>query len=151
MVDEYDAFSNEYMDPHRPEAWNGTPTESLIKGFWAAVKAAKKLKHGIKKIFITGVSPLSLVDNTSGFNISRNMSFKKELAGFCGLTRADITAALDKICQDEGMTEGEIRGEVAKHLTELTKYANGYHFCDYGQVEPVFNTNTCLGYLEVSR
>lgn len=96
MADEYDAFSNEHMDPHGsiPVAWTRSNAASLIKDFWATVKRLMGLRYGIRKCFITGISPLSLVDNTSGFNIAVNVSFEKEVAGLCGLTRADIAAAL---------------------------------------------------------
>lgn len=150
MADEYDAFSNEYMDPRRPTAWDGKWAASIIRGFWATVKAGILPPYGIQKIFITGVSPLCLADNTSGFNISTNISFDAEFAGFCGLTRADIRAALEAIYNAKGIAEGEAQGQVEKCLTELMKYANGFHFCDYQEVEPVFNTDTCLGYLRVS-
>lgn len=144
MADEYDAFSNEYMDPLSPipMAWTRSKAASLIKDFWATVKSLMELRYGIRKCFITGISPLSLVDNTSGFNIAVNMSFEKEVAGLCGLTRADIAAALQVICDSET--------KIAEHLTELTKYANGYHFCQNDKVEPMFNTDTGLEYLQVS-
>ncbi|RPA91673.1 hypothetical protein L873DRAFT_1818968, partial [Choiromyces venosus 120613-1] len=38
LADEYDAFSNEYMDPHNSQAWAGSAASSLVKGFWATVK-----------------------------------------------------------------------------------------------------------------
>ena len=80
-----------------------------------------------------------------------NVSFDKEFSGFCSLTQADIKAALEVMCRNKGMPEPEAREMVEKCLAELIKYANGFHFCDYEGVDPVFNTNTCLGYLEVSR
>lgn len=89
--------SNEYMDPI-PVAWTRPDTTSLIKDFWATVKRLMGLRYGIRKCFITGIPPLSLVDNTSGFNIAVNMSFKKEVAELCGLTRA---AALQLVCDSE--------------------------------------------------
>ncbi|RPA91704.1 hypothetical protein L873DRAFT_270356 [Choiromyces venosus 120613-1] len=140
LADEYDAFSNEYMDPHNSQPWAESDASSLVKDFWATVKDNVGLPYGIQKCFITGISPLSLADNTSGFNIAVNMSFKKEVAGLCGLSRADVEGALERICKS--------KADVERHLDRLTRYANGYHFCRYEKSEPVFNTDTSLEYLQ---
>jgi hypothetical protein len=141
MADEYDSFSNEYMDPYNPSDWSKTDAAGLVKGFWAAVKELTEQPLGIRKVFITGISPLSLTDNTSGFNIAYNMSFNSKVAGICGLTRADLVAALRMICDSEEKVE--------EHLKLLTKYANGYHFCNFRKVELMYNSDTCLEYLQV--
>jgi hypothetical protein len=85
-------------------------------------------KNRISRIFIAGVSPLSLTDIGSGFNIARNISFDGDVAGLCGLTRADVEAALTKICASDR--------EVKKHISTMTKHFNGYHFSDEQKVEP---------------
>ena len=56
LADEYDAFSNEYLDPDDLNAWNALRTneQSLLKGFWARVKANLGPQR-IGKCFITGV------------------------------------------------------------------------------------------------
>ncbi|RPB00804.1 hypothetical protein L873DRAFT_743052 [Choiromyces venosus 120613-1] len=142
LADEYDAFSNQYMDPHYLQAWERSDAWLLVKDFWATVKSMVCLPYGIRRCFITGISPLSLADITSGFNISVNMSFKEGVAGLCGLSRADIEETLERICESKTDVEG--------HLARLTKYANGYHFCNYRKSEPVFNTDTSLEYLQAS-
>lgn len=42
MADEYDGFSNEYIDPYSPVlvAWTRSDTASVIKDFWATVNGA---------------------------------------------------------------------------------------------------------------
>src|SRR5688500_16143776 len=83
-----------------------------------------------------------MADISSGFNISVNISFEEEVAGLCDLNQADIEDALGRICHSEA--------DVKEHLAELTRYANGYRFCQHRKVEPVFNTNTSLEYLQAS-
>lgn len=70
------------------------------------------------------------------------MSFDKELAGLCGLTQADVAAALEKICT--------VEADIASHLKTLSMYTNAYHFCYDQKTEPVFNTDTSLEHLHVS-
>ncbi|RPB01509.1 hypothetical protein L873DRAFT_1803211, partial [Choiromyces venosus 120613-1] len=64
LADEYDAFSNEYIDPHNSQPWAESDASSLVKDFWATVKDNVGLPYSIQKCFITGISPLSLADNT---------------------------------------------------------------------------------------
>jgi len=145
MADEYDSYTNEYLVPVDSVHWKPprrADPDSLLKGFWASVKSG--LGRGISKCYITGVSPQSLVDNTSGFNVAQYVSWEPELAGFCGLTEADVVAALalEKVC---GST-----AEAAKHLKIMRDHFSGFNFVPGGQGPLTYNTNTCLEYLQVS-
>jgi hypothetical protein len=142
LADEYDAYANEYMDPHDPGLWRNSEPYSVLKAFWSAVKAGSKSTRGIRRVYITGVIPLLLNGLTSGGN-QENISFSPKLSTICGLTRSDVLGAL---------TAMRINGEEAqRHLKELQHHANGYHFCQERSVEPVFNTLTALSYLQVSK
>ncbi|KAG0042373.1 hypothetical protein BGZ83_000546 [Gryganskiella cystojenkinii] len=145
MADEYDIYSNEYLVPIHRAQWK-TPqqadTDSLLKGFWALVKSELGY-HRIAKCYITGVLPQSLADNSAGgFNVARFVSWKPELATFCGLTEANITAALGlkKICWSTA--------ETAKHLRIMKDHYKGFNFVPDGQGPLTFNTNACLEYLQ---
>jgi hypothetical protein len=139
LVDEYDAFTNNYLEPpnivepHKT-TWDGTAVGETFRSFWSMVKML--YTEGIQKVFITGISPLSLSGVSSAFNIARNLSFHRDLAGLCGLTFSDLEATLKEIGKDD------------KHLSEMTKCFNGYHFCRKKRVETVYNTETCLAYLQ---
>jgi hypothetical protein len=139
LVDEYDTFINDYLEPNSHLTLNGTPAGSNFKSFWNTLKT---LWQGgdIPRIFVTGISSLSLTDVASGFNVSQNLSFDENLAGLCGLTRMEIEAALRSICSSDD--------DVNYHLSYMTEYANGYHFCRSKTVDSVYNTETCLEYLQ---
>jgi len=140
LVDEYDAFPNNYLEPPKTVggskiACEDTAVGRTFKSFWATIKSLGA-EGIIRRIFITGISPLSLSSLGSAFNVARNLSFHQDLAGLCGLTSSDLEAALKEIGEDD------------KHLSEMTKYFNGYHFCRNKTVETVYNTETCLAYLQ---
>ncbi|KAF9381304.1 hypothetical protein CPC16_009905 [Podila verticillata] len=145
LADECDAFSNEYLDPDDPARWNHfnrvSNLNSILKGFWSIVKS-KLGPRRIAKCFITGVSPLSMADHTSGFNVATNVSWWKEYSGLCGLTEEDVKAALKlpSVCESEE--------EIAKHLKIMKENYNGYNFVESGTAPHIFNTNTCLEYLD---
>jgi Predicted AAA-ATPase len=142
LVDEYDAFTNNYLEtpnmaePHKTTL-DSTAVEYTFRSFWSTVKSLCSQK--IERVFITGISPLSLSGIGSGFNVARNLSFHPHLAGLCGLTSSDLETVLEEICKDD---------KHDKHLSEMTKSFNGYHFCRNKTVETVYNTETCLAYLQ---
>jgi hypothetical protein len=131
------------MDSHNPGPWKNSEPFSVLKAFWSSVKAGSKSSYGIRKVYITGVIPLLLSGLTSGGDQQENISFSPRISTICGLTRSDVLGALRVICNNEE--------EVQKHLEELHHHANGYHFCQERSVDPVFNTQTALSYLQVSR
>ncbi|KAF9176798.1 hypothetical protein BGZ51_009646 [Haplosporangium sp. Z 767] len=143
LADEYDAFSNEFLSPDDARPWDHlrTRTNSLLKGFWATVKSTLG-PRSIAKCFITGVSPLSMADHTSGFNVATYVSWRQGLSGLCGLTEEDVLAALNQpgVCKS--------KDEISKHFDIMKINYNGYNFAELGEVPHVFNTNTCLEYLE---
>jgi len=130
------------MDPNDYHAWRGSRVAGVLKGFWSAVKAAGTHRYGMRKIFMTGIAPLLLSGNMYGFNIGQNISFEPRFATVCGLTKDDVVATLRLFCKGD-------EEKVQKHLVELQKYANGYHFCDKESVPKVFNPETVMWYLDV--
>ena len=93
LIDEYDNFSNRLLAQAGKEAYrtlcHGT---GFFKSFFALLKAKNKV---VTRMFLTGVSPMTLDDVTSGFNIADNISQKPQLATLCGFTHEDIREALD--------------------------------------------------------
>ena len=96
----------------------------------------------VPKIFMTGIAPLLLHGEWGGFDISQNISFLPRFATVCGLTKDDVVATLRHFCKGD-------EEKVQKHLAELQKYANGYHFCNEESVPKVFNPETVMWYLDV--
>ena len=180
MADEYDAISNEFINPTDDTAWNtilaapenkdgnsssGDPSGrrgdhissneiSLLKGFWSCVKAlaggTEVLSSGTVRSYITGVTSLSLADHTSGYNIQNNISFDHSVTGLCGLSKEDVEAALDIIYNKHDPTGSDNAAKQDAGLDEMVKYFNGYHFCNYQKVDSVFNTDTSLYHLSVN-
>ena len=86
FIDEYDNFTNailaneQYLDRYREQ----THGEGYLRKFFNAIKGAAG--SAIGRVFITGVSPVTMDDLTSGFNIGTNYSLRpefNEMTGFC--------------------------------------------------------------------
>src|SRR5436305_14182581 len=100
------------MDPHDPGPWKNSKPFTVLKAFWTNVKAGKS-RYGIKKVYITGVTPLLMSDLISGANDQENISLSPRISTICGLTQSDV---LRVICKNEE--------EIQKHLRELEYYTN---------------------------
>jgi len=144
IVDEYDAFPNSYLPrvmaakTHKI-AWEKTAFAETFKSFFRTMKSLSTSSI-IRKIFITGISPLSLSTLASAFNVARNLSFHKDLAGLCGLTRSNLKDALNEFCKKREVCDS--------YLSDMARLYNGFHFCMDQTVETVYNTETCLSYLQ---
>ena len=95
FIDEYDHFTNKILS--EPACLNDYKTEThgtgYLRSFFDTVKAGTKTS--IKRVFVTGVSPVTMDDLTSGFNIGTNYSLSPEFNELVGFTEEDVRAMLD--------------------------------------------------------
>ena len=95
FIDEYDHFTNKILA--EPDCLNDYRSEThgtgYLRSFFDAVKAGTKT--AIKRVFVTGVSPVTMDDLTSGFNIGTNYSLSPEFNELVGFTEEDVRAMLD--------------------------------------------------------
>ena len=94
FIDEYDHFTNkilaepQYMTNYRKQ----THGEGYLRLFFDAVKAATSTS--LKRVFVTGVSPVTMDDLTSGFNIGTNYSLSAEFNEMTGFTEEEVREML---------------------------------------------------------
>ena len=90
FIDEYDHFTNkilaepQYMTNYRKQ----THGEGYLRLFFDAVKSATA--NSLKRVFVTGVSPVTMDDLTSGFNIGTNYSLNAEFNEMTGFTEEEV-------------------------------------------------------------
>ena len=95
FIDEYDHFTNKILaepdclDEYRSET-HGT---GYLRNFFDTVKSGTY--SSIKRCFVTGVSPVTMDDLTSGFNIGTNYSTSPEFNELVGFTEEDVREMLD--------------------------------------------------------
>ena len=94
FIDEYDHFTNAILSDagslHRYT--DETHKESYLRAFFNKVKAGTD--SCIKRCFITGVSPVTMDDLTSGFNIGTNYSLTPEFNAMMGFTEEEVREML---------------------------------------------------------
>ena len=97
IIDEYDNFTNTILAESGVDAYNELcHGDGFFKNFFARLKAATSgTEAPVTRLFITGVSPVTMDDVTSGFNIGTNISLRPQFADFTGFRHEDIRAMAD--------------------------------------------------------
>ena len=85
IIDEYDNFTNTILNEKGEDVYHAI---THADGFYRDV--FKKFKGNFERIFMMGVSPVTLDDVTSGFNIGWNISIKPEFDEMLGFSTADV-------------------------------------------------------------
>ena len=97
MVDEYDNFTNTILAESGLAAYNDLcHGDGFFKQFFTILKTATGGTNApVARLFITGVSPVTMDDVTSGFNIGTNISLDPQFADFTGFRHDDLRAIAD--------------------------------------------------------
>ena len=94
FIDEYDHFTNAILSDieslHRYT--DETHGEGYLRAFFNKIKAGTY--SSIERCFITGVSPVTMDDLTSGFNIGTNYSLTPEFNEMIGFTEEEVRQML---------------------------------------------------------
>ena len=95
FIDEYDHFTNTILsNPATETAYKAqTHGTGAFREFFNALKGGTD--SAIKRLFITGVSPVTMDDLTSGFNIGTNYITNKKFNAMVGFTEQEVRQMLD--------------------------------------------------------
>ena len=95
FIDEYDHFTNAILsDPGTERGYKAeTHGTGAFRAFFDAIKAGTD--SAIKRLFVTGVSPVTMDDLTSGFNIGTNYTMHPKFNAMVGFTEQEVREMLD--------------------------------------------------------
>ena len=94
FIDEYDNFTNQILanQAHEGKYRQQTHGEGYLRKFFDTIKGAAVSTLG--RVFVTGVSPVTMDDLTSGFNIGTNYSLYPEFNEMTGFTEEEVREML---------------------------------------------------------
>ena len=143
LIDEYDNFTNTILAENGVEAYNALcHGEGFFKQFFNELKLATTGSDApVTRLFITGVTPITLDDVTSGFNIATNLSLDPDFADFLGFTHDDLRTMLAHYRE----TAGFAFDEDAVFRT-LVAWYDHYQFA--ADAPEVCNTTLVLSYMQ---
>ena len=95
FIDEYDHFTNQILAnrQHETRYRSQTHGEGYLRKFFDTVKGAAEKNLG--RVFVTGVSPVTMDDLTSGFNIGTNYSLNPRFNEMTGFTEEEVREMLE--------------------------------------------------------
>ncbi len=96
MIDEYDNFANTLMSYDENAYMNLTHGDGFFRLFFNSLKAATTGNGtAVDRMWISGVSPLTLSDVTSGFNIGNNLSMMSAYHELVGFSESEVRIMLE--------------------------------------------------------
>ena len=141
IIDEYDNFTNTVLNEQGEEVYHAmTHASGFYRDYF------KKFKGSFAKIFMMGVSPVTLDDVTSGFNIGWHISTKPEFDKMLGFSTEDVRAMFTRY-RDAGQIPAD--SDIEAMIEEIKPWYDNYCFakqCLRKKVR-VFNCDMVLYYL----
>ena len=141
IIDEYDNFTNVVLSEKGEEVYHKM---THAEGFYRDV--FKKFKGTFERIFFTGVSPVTLDDLTSGFNIGWNIStlfYFDKMLGFS----TDEVREMFKYYKEAGLLPDNC--DIEAMIEEMKPWYDNYCFAKecLKDGNRVFNSDMVLFYL----
>ena len=146
LIDEYDNFANTVLVHRGQEAYESfTHGGGFYRNFFATLKAGTGGEGGgLERLFITGVSPITMDDVTSGFNIGENVTLSPKFNDVLGFTEPEVRGLLD-LYRDRGA----FNQDVDAALDVMREWYNGYRFARNAPGD-LYNTDMVLYYIKHS-
>ncbi len=146
LIDEYDNFANTVLAHHGTEAYEDfTHGGGFYRNFFATLKGGTaRSGGGIDRLFITGVSPVTMDDVTSGFNIGKNISLHPDFNEMVGFTEAEVRRLVE-IYREHGVLDQDVDEAMAL----MGEWYNGYRFAKDADND-LYNSDMVLYYLDES-
>ena len=144
VIDEYDNFANTILSTSGKDVY-----EKLTHGTGAFRSFFSVLKGGttgtgapFARLFLTGVSPVTLDDVTSGFNIGHNISLESRFNRMLGFTREDVAEMIQYY-----RSMKLIEHPIDDLLDIMTQWYGNYLFSEDDDVK-LFNSDMVLYFID---
>lgn len=141
IIDEYDNFTNVILNERGENVYHAI---THADGFYRDV--FKKFKGNFERIFMMGVSPVTLDDVTSGFNIGWNISIKPEFDEMLGFSTTDVVEMFTYYKEHGSIP---VDSDIDAIVNEMKPWYDNYCFAEEALKKKtrMFNCDMVLYYL----
>ena len=146
LIDEYDNFTNTILSSYGQERYREkTHGEGFIRGFFNNIKdSTSNAGAAVERLFITGVSPITMDDVTSGFNIGTNISTLPQFNNIIGFSEDEVREMITYYKDEDALPEDV----TVDGLVEIMKpWYDNYCFSEDRLEERMFNSDMALYFL----
>jgi hypothetical protein len=119
LIDEYDHFANELLYFDMARFKSDVSANGFVRKFYESLKTGTR-NGVIDRMFITGVSPITLDSLTSGFNISDNITLNPIFHDMMGFTHTEVQEMLHKSAIP--------LEKIPQMMADLADWYDGYFF-----------------------
>ncbi len=138
IVDEYDNFTNTVLNQHGQDIYTGL---THGEGFYRDI--FKLFKPNFERVLMLGVSPVTMDDLTSGYNIATNITADAAFNHLLGFSEEEVRQMFRYYSEAGQLTEG-----IDAMIEEMKPWYDNYCFAKDGLGDSrVFNSNMVLYYL----
>ena len=138
VVDEYDNFTNTVLNQHGEDIYRGL---THGEGFYRDI--FKLFKPNFERVLMLGVSPVTMDDLTSGYNIATNITARGAFNHMLGFSEEEVRLMFGYYSE-----AGLLKGDTDAMLQEMKPWYDNYCFAEDGLGQSrVFNPNMVLYYL----
>ncbi|MBP5681651.1 MAG: AAA family ATPase, partial [Bacteroidales bacterium] len=145
IIDEYDNFANTMLADSESNYMKLTHGDGFFRLFFNNLKAATTDNDAaVSRIMISGVTPLTLSDVTSGYNIGMNISADSQFNSLAGFTETEFRQMLEYYRDATGVFRHTI-----EELIEITKpwYDNNCFSEDSVDDDRMYNSDMALFFI----
>ncbi|NDV66150.1 ATP-binding protein [Bacteroides sp. 224] len=144
IIDEYDNFTNSILANISKKAYkDATHGEGFYRYFFNVLKLITTGNGmALERMFITGVSPVTLDDVTSGFNIGTNYTTAPQFNNLVGFSEEELRTMLEYY-----HTQGALPMTVDEVVAEIKPWYDNYCFAEDMLDNSMYNSDMVLYYL----
>ncbi|GBU08192.1 hypothetical protein AwDysgo_15230 [Bacteroidales bacterium] len=144
IIDEYDKFTSTLLASYGKKFYHDiTHGAGFYRSFFSVLKGMTTGSNAaVKRMFITGVSPLTMDDLTSGFNIGYNITLEPDFNDVIGFSELELRTMLTYF-----KDQGRIKHEVDEIIDVMRPWYNNYCFAKECLGNNMYNSDMVLYYL----
>ena len=136
LIDEYDHFANELLGFNYNLYQNSISSNGFVRKFYEVIKDGTGTGI-VDRLFITGVSPITLDSMTSGFNIGSDITLDLDFNEMMGFTEEEVKKLANATIENY---------DIDANIGKLRTLYDGYKF-DIEVKKRVYNSDMVLYYM----